>query len=147
MSFHEPMRVKQLLGPLGRKIGIADSAASSRLWQEWVEIVGPDVAAHAEPTSLRDGVLRVRTESSVWATEIGYLTGEIARRANEVAGAGTVREVRVWTSPAPITRRKNTEPPRADATPGHPRAVTTDPGAAFRRAWEAWARRRSKGSD
>ena len=146
MSFDEPMRVKELLGPLGRKMGMEDGAAARRVWGAWTEIVGPDVAMHAEPTSLRAGVLRVRTESTAWATEIGYLGPEIARRANEVIGNGAIKEVKVWTSPAPIAQRghqKRTTEPTPTST--RPRA-TDDPATALKRAWEAWSRRRSKGS-
>ena len=145
MRFEEPTRVKELLRPLGRKMGMDDGAAARRVWGAWVEIVGPDVAMHAEPTSLRAGVLRVRTESTTWATEIGYLGPEIARRANEVVGNGAIKEVKVWTSPAPIAPRSQ---PRSAGettqTNARPR-VTDDPATALKRAWEAWSRRRSKG--
>jgi predicted nucleic acid-binding Zn ribbon protein len=113
---------------------------SAALWRRWAEVVGEDIAAHAEPTSLRDGVLRIRTESPAWATELGYLADEIKRRADEVVGRGVVREVRVWTGPGPI-KRPASSPERASP------AVRNDPPAdameALRRAYRAWSRRRS----
>ena len=144
MSGSDPTRLRQLLGPLGRKLGVEDGASSAKLWRSWGDVVGAEIAAHAEPTSLREGVLRVRTQSTVWATEIGYLAPEIARRANDLIGPGCIREVRVWTSAAPIATRdkqKGTSEERIDPTS---RDVTKEPSVAFRRAWEAWARRRSK---
>lgn len=138
MRPNDPSRLKDLLTPAGRRLGIDEPA--TKIWRDWTEIVGDDVAVHAEPTSLRNGVLRIRTDSTVWATEIGYLGDEIARRAREVTGAA-VSEVRVWTSPEPIRARR-----RAAVAQRVEQPVTKtrggEPMDAFRRAWEAWSRRR-----
>ena len=37
----------------------------------WAEIVGAEVAAHCEPESFADGRLKVRTDSTAWATQLG----------------------------------------------------------------------------
>ena len=119
----------------------AQAFEMGRLWAAWPELVGPAVAAHAEPSSLRERVLRVRADSPAWATEIGYLREEIRRRANDHLGREVVTEVRVWTGPGRVRPR-----PEGGSTPATAARVATgatgDPRAALARAQAAWRRRR-----
>ncbi|HEX2196023.1 MAG TPA: DUF721 domain-containing protein [Actinomycetota bacterium] len=138
------LRLKDLLPEATGRIGIPAPEATGRVWAAWSDIVGPAVAAHAEPTSLRDGVLRVRADSPAWATEIGYLADEIRGRANAVTGRSLVSEVRVWTGPAPARAESppaagGAAPEAADAAGREP---ATDPAEALERARRAWAKRR-----
>lgn len=141
----QPTLLRDCLRTVSKKLGLGGSLKAARLWSSWTEIVGTAIAQHAEPTSLRDGVLRIRTESPAWATEISYLGAEIARRANAAIGEPVVSEVRIWTAPGPIARAPSGKPipVRADDQrnvpgPGPP----SDPGRALARARAAWGRRR-----
>ena len=139
----DPHKIGKLLGELGTTFGIASPAQVGKLWAEWPGIVGPGIAAHASPTSLRDGVLRVRADSSAWATELGYLGGEIKSRVNRALGAELVREVKVWVGPKKTSEAAPAQPHRSSAkVAGSP--PTEDPEEAFARAHRAWARRVGK---
>jgi predicted nucleic acid-binding Zn ribbon protein len=136
-----PPRLKDLLSSMGRRLGLDHPSEVGALWGRWVEIVGPEVGKHAEPSSLRGGVLRVRTDSPVWATEISYLGEEIKRRANETLGRPLVDEVRVWTGPGPIGAARARG--RVNAAPAAARRdLPDDPREALDRARKAWLRRR-----
>jgi len=140
-----PPRLKDLLGGVGSRLGLEDTRATGLLWARWSEIVGDAVAQNAEPTSLKKGVLRVRATSPTWAQELTYLATEIRTRANALAGADVVREVRVWTGPGRVAGATQ-EGSRAtqDGSDG-----TTDIQPprdlpeALDRARRAWARRRT----
>jgi predicted nucleic acid-binding Zn ribbon protein len=139
----EPLPLKDLLPDATGRLGIPSPEATGRVWSAWEEIVGPAVAAHAEPTSLRAGVLRIRADSPAWATEIGYLADEIRSRANAVTGRGLVSEVRVWTGP------RSALPPGPPAARGEGSAElerdhVRDPAEALERARRAWAKRRRR---
>jgi len=95
-----PERLRDLIAGIGPRLGLSGALQTGVIWRRWDDIVGPGIAGHAEPTSLRDGVLRIRVASPAWATEIGYLADEIKERANEIAGSPLVGEVRVWSGPA-----------------------------------------------
>ena len=139
------MKLGDLLRGAGERLGLEGALETGAIWKQWGEIVGETVAAHAEPTSLRGGVLRVRTDSPAWATEIGYLRDAIAERANRIAGRQLVNDVRIWTSPEPIRKAPRTSAPAEPIA--RPRTVAaTDPETAFARARAAWQKRRSKGS-
>jgi predicted nucleic acid-binding Zn ribbon protein len=147
MNRELPPRIGDLLDDAGRRAGVTAAVETGKLWTRWREIVGPDVAAHARPSSLRDGVLRVRADSPTWATEIGYLGDEIRRRANDVAAREIVTEVRVWTGPSsgdapdPGPSQASEFGPPSETQQG---PTTDDPAVAMERARSAWARR-SKG--
>ncbi len=138
-----PQTIRNLLGEVGRKLGLRGAVETGVLWRRWPEVVGDTVAAHAEPTSLRDGVLRVRADSPTWATELGYLATQIVARANEVAGTEIVKELKVWTGPgrneAPTASRSEVKGPPVE------RPVYEDPREAFEGARAAWNRKRSGG--
>jgi predicted nucleic acid-binding Zn ribbon protein len=140
-------RLKEVLAQAGERIGIDRAAEAGALWARWEEIVGDAVAEHAEPTSLRRGVLKIRATSAAWASEIGYLKEPIMRAANQALGAGVVTDVQVWTGPGPIRRRataseRGSEPARDE--PSEP--VARDPEEALARARAAWHKRARGGS-
>jgi len=58
-------------------------------------VVGERLAAECVPFRMEGTVLLVRASSSAWATQVRFLAGEVARKANEVLGAEVVRAVTV----------------------------------------------------
>jgi predicted nucleic acid-binding Zn ribbon protein len=135
------VRIDQVLDPLGARIGLGPSRNAHLIWSRWPQLVGASIARHAEPTSLREGVLSVRADSPAWATELGYLAADIRARANELIGNQSVIEVRVWTGPGAIKplQRAAEQPEERERTPAD------DPAEAFERARNAWRKWRSKG--
>lgn len=147
MSERDVSRLRDLLGPVGKALRLDDAASVGALWRRWAEIVGEDVARHAEPSSLKDGVLRIRTSTPVWATEISYLVEDIKGRVNDTLQKPLVREVRVWTSPEPIkTRGSGSQHTATKGAPVGKRAASEDPETAFQKAFQAWSKRRAKRS-
>lgn len=147
-----PHRLRDLLDPIGRKLGMEGAVEAGRVFSRWRSIVGPDVAAHVEPTSLRDGVLRVRADSPTWATEIGYLADEIAGRVNAALGSRVVTELRVSAGPKlggpSAAPQKPRQPRSATGSGSSPEAPVEDPREALARARRAWeARNRKMRSD
>ena len=138
----EPARVRDLLDDAGGRLGVAQPLQAGIVWRRWAAIVGDTIAAHAEPSSLRDGVLRVRTESPAWATEIGYLAPDIRAKVNRALGREVVTEVRVWSGPGPV--RAATGGGRQSPAPATPESHPDGPLEALERARAAWARRRGR---
>ncbi len=139
---NDPHRIKDLLQGVGERLGFGGAIETGLVWSRWNDIVGDTVAAHAEPTSLREGVLRVRTDSPTWATEVGYLGQEIKRAANQVAGRELVSEVRVWTAPGSVNVPGRTAPDRRRTeVPAPSGRSQLDPETALERARKAWERR------
>ena len=89
---HPDDRDPQLLGPtLDRLVadrGWQTDAAVGGVMGRWAEIVGPEVAAHAEPVSWQDGELVVQADSTAWATQIRLLAPTLLARLADELGAG-----------------------------------------------------------
>jgi predicted nucleic acid-binding Zn ribbon protein len=86
-----------------RRAGLAVAALAERLAPQtllgavqraWPEAVGDGVAAQAEPTAERDGVLTVTCASAVWAQELDLMAPEVVARLNALLGAESVRALR-----------------------------------------------------
>src|SRR5687768_7056980 len=94
-SEEEPKRLRESLDKVARRMGAPGARSLGAVFGHWDDIVGPAVAAHARPTSLRNGVLRVEADEPGWATQLRYLAPDILRRCAEVAGADVVVSVEV----------------------------------------------------
>ncbi|MFP5297965.1 MAG: DUF721 domain-containing protein [Actinomycetota bacterium] len=132
MAERDVNRLRDLLGDVGRRFGLSGAVETGVVWRRWPEIVGDAIAEHAEPTSLRDGVLRVRTDSPAWAQELTYLARRVVSRANEVAGKPVVSEMKVWVGPGKIPGRVGPSSPHrhpAACLPTTPRRRRSKPHA------------------
>jgi predicted nucleic acid-binding Zn ribbon protein len=67
----------------------------------WREVVGEVIAAQAEPTSERGGVLTVSCSASVWAQELDLMAPDILERLNERLGGVSLTRLRCVSTPSP----------------------------------------------
>ena len=79
--------------------GWSDRLRGTRVFTRWEEIVGADLARRCEPVRVAGGILVIRAESQVWATQLHYLTPVLLRSAAQVLGPDTVRSVRLVVGP------------------------------------------------
>ncbi|WP_449060339.1 DciA family protein [Planomonospora algeriensis] len=91
----DPQLFGQAISDLLADRGWKEPVAVGGVFGRWHEIVGPEVAAHTTPTSFADGEVVVVAESTVWASAVRLLAGQVVRRLNEELGDGTVRRINV----------------------------------------------------
>jgi predicted nucleic acid-binding Zn ribbon protein len=60
----------------------------------WSATVGPSIAAQAQPTTERGGVVTVSCAASVWAQELDLMAPQIIERLNAALGERTVQRLR-----------------------------------------------------
>lgn len=65
----------------------------------WRQAVGEGVAARAQPTAMREGVVTVTCESAVWAHELTLMRAELVASIDGLIGPGAVRELRCGVAP------------------------------------------------
>jgi predicted nucleic acid-binding Zn ribbon protein len=97
----DPATAAAVLGGLLAERGWAGPVAVHTVTGRWAEVVGPAVAAHTSVEGFEDGVLRVRCDSTAWATQLRMLVPELLARLAAEAGSGLVREVVVLAPAAP----------------------------------------------
>lgn len=70
----------------------------------WPQLVGPDIADHCTPVSLRDGELVLQAESTAWATQLRTLQRQLLGRLAGSVGKDVVRRIRVVGPQGPSWR-------------------------------------------
>lgn len=98
--------------PLGRA---ARDLASTRGWSprvaegtvfaQWPAVVGDQIAEHAQPTALRDGVLSITAESTAWATQLRMVQAQVIAKIAAAVGDGVVTSLRITGPAAPSWRK------------------------------------------
>ncbi len=96
---HPDERDPQLLGSsvdrLIEEHGWSWELRVTSVFERWGQLVGEDIGAHSRPESFVDGVVRVRTDSTAWATQLRLLAPAIVRRLCEELGDATVTAIDV----------------------------------------------------
>lgn len=71
--------------------GAAPATPLGRLQAVWPETAGQAIAAAAEPTAEREGIVTVSCTSAVWANELELLSAELLERIRERLGEAAPR--------------------------------------------------------
>jgi predicted nucleic acid-binding Zn ribbon protein len=98
MRRREPRALSHAVAALADRL--APQTTLAQIQRVWPDAVGEVVAAQAEPTRERDGVLTITCSSAVWAQELDLMGPELAQRINAALGADCVRGLRCSASPA-----------------------------------------------
>jgi predicted nucleic acid-binding Zn ribbon protein len=94
----EPRAASHAIAALADRL--APQTTLADVQRVWPDAVGAVVAAQAEPTGERDGVLTVTCSSAVWAQELDLMGPELAARLNVALGAERIRSLRCSAAPA-----------------------------------------------
>jgi predicted nucleic acid-binding Zn ribbon protein len=92
--------ISRLLAARGWQTRATDSGVLAR----WDVIVGPEIASHATPVSLRDGLLELEAESTAWATQLRLLAPRLLGVLRRELGDGVVTRITVRGPSAPSWR-------------------------------------------
>jgi predicted nucleic acid-binding Zn ribbon protein len=102
-------RDPQLLGSLTRDLarsrGWSGRVAEGAVFGRWSGVVGEQIAAHAAPTSLHDGVLTVSAESTAWATQLRMVQAQLLAKIAAAVGDGVVKSLKIVGPIAPSWRK------------------------------------------
>jgi len=91
--------VGDVMDELFRRRELVRGIPAGRLHREWTAVVGNRLAEVSSPVRLDRGTLVVAVDSGPWGAQVGFLSGEILRRANEVLGSDVVTRVQVVVDP------------------------------------------------
>lgn len=78
---------------------LAPQTPLAEIQRAWRQAVGPVIAAQAQPTAERAGVVVVSCSASVWAQELDLMAGAIIERLNEALGRAAVIRLRCTAVP------------------------------------------------
>ncbi len=75
------------------------------MFGRWREVVGEQIAAHATPTTLNEGVLTVSAESTAWATQLRMVQSQILAKIAAAVGDGIVTSLKIVGPMGPSWRK------------------------------------------
>lgn len=65
------------------------------MFGRWEAVVGEQIAAHATPTALNEGVLTVAAESTAWATQLRLVQAQLLAKIAAAIGDGVVTSLKI----------------------------------------------------
>jgi predicted nucleic acid-binding Zn ribbon protein len=102
-------RDPQLLGAATRDVarnrGWSSRVAEGAVFGRWSGVVGAQVAAHAMPTALNNGVLTISAESTAWATQLRMVQAQLLAKIAAAVGDGVVTSLKIVGPVAPSWRK------------------------------------------
>ena len=91
--------VSTSLDRLRRTLGLARSDTFAQVEESWTQLVGQRLAPHAQPRSLRDGVLIVVVQDPAVAEHFRWSANDLMQAVNAVCGGAEVSSVEVRVGP------------------------------------------------
>lgn len=101
----DPQLLGRVVGGLVRARGWSEEVSAGTVLGRWSALVGPDIAAHAQPIALRDGELMVQAESTAWATQLRTMQRKLLATIAAAVGHGVVKRISFYGPSAPSWRR------------------------------------------
>ncbi|OFJ51667.1 DUF721 family protein [Mycolicibacterium grossiae] len=90
---------------LARQRGWTTRVAEGAVFGQWPEVVGAQIAEHAAPTALSEGVLTVTAESTAWATQLRMVQAQLLAKIAAAVGDGVVTSLKIVGPTAPSWRK------------------------------------------
>lgn len=90
----QPRAIGKVLGNVLDELGLDGASSAFRINELWEEAVGPDVARHCRPVSVRGGVLEAEVDSSVWCQQLQMQRPQLLEQLREALGADAPTDLR-----------------------------------------------------
>lgn len=101
----DPQTLGSATTELARTRGWSTRVSEGAVFGQWPTVVGEQIAAHANPASLRDGVLTIEAESTAWATQLRMVQAQVLAKIAASVGDGVVTSLRIVGPAAPTWRK------------------------------------------
>ncbi|OBI49701.1 DUF721 family protein [Mycobacterium sp. E787] len=101
----DPQPLGRLARDLAKKRGWSTRVAEGTVLGHWPSVVGHQIADHATPTALSDGVLSVTAESTAWATQLRMMQAQLLAKIAAAVGNGVVTSLKITGPTAPSWRK------------------------------------------
>ncbi|AMC66552.1 hypothetical protein RN10_0006 [Mycobacterium tuberculosis] len=129
-DIRDPQPLGKAARELAKKRGWSVRVAEGMVLGQWSAVVGHQIAEHARPTALNDGVLSVIAESTAWATQLRIMQAQLLAKIAAAVGNDVVRSLKI-TGPAAPSWRKGLAilPVGVRATPTDNTSIGPEQGA------------------
>lgn len=101
----DPETLGAATSDLARSRGWSAQVAEGTVFGRWRSVVGDDIAEHAVPVKLTDGVLSVSAESTAWATQLRMVQAQLIAKIADAVGDSVVTSMKITGPTAPSWRK------------------------------------------
>lgn len=101
----DPQPLGKVARDLAKKRGWSAQVAEGMVFGQWVSVVGGQIADHASPIGLNNGVLSVAAESTAWATQLRMMQAQLLAKIAAAVGHGVVTSLKITGPAAPSWRK------------------------------------------
>ena len=113
----DPQQLSNILNELVAHRDWRQGIAEGTLFTDWAQVVGAEIASHATPVSLVDGLLTIQTTSTAWATQMRMISTQLLTTISQSAPGALVDELVIIGPHAPSWKKgirniKNARGPR-----------------------------------
>ncbi len=100
MKRGEVVSLKEALADFLKERGWDKKIEGYQIIDHWEEVVGEELAQHAQPIKIEEQTLFLRVKSSVWANELNLRKGEIIEKINLKIKEPTISDLRFKVQPS-----------------------------------------------
>jgi predicted nucleic acid-binding Zn ribbon protein len=104
-SGRDPQGLGSVVSRMVAERGWNSPVSVGSVMSRWAELVGPEISAHCAPESFEGTELRVRCDSTAWATQLRLLAPSLMDRFRRELGDGIVTRIHVLGPSAPSWRK------------------------------------------
>lgn len=101
----DPQPLGALTGDVARSRGWSGKVAEGAVFGRWRAVAGDQIADHAAPKSLHEGVLTITAESTAWATQLRMVQAQLLAKIAEAVGDGVVTTLKIVGPVGPSWRK------------------------------------------
>jgi predicted nucleic acid-binding Zn ribbon protein len=101
----DPQPLGSAARDVARSRGWSGRVAEGSVFGRWSAVVGEQIAAHATPTTLNEGVLTVSAESTAWATQLRMVQAQLLAKIATAIGDGVVTSLKIVGPVGPSWRK------------------------------------------
>lgn len=104
-SGRDPQGLGSVVSRMVADRGWSSPVSVGSVMSRWAELVGPEISAHCTPESFEGTDLRVRCDSTAWATQLRLMGPRLLDRFRSELGEGIVTRIQVLGPSAPSWRK------------------------------------------
>ena len=101
----DPQKLNTVLNDLITARDWKQGIAEGTLFTDWVKVVGDEVAQHATPITLIDGLLTIQTSSTAWATQLTAMAPSLLKQISSSAPGALVESLSIIGPNAPSWKK------------------------------------------
>ncbi len=86
-------KITNVLEKTFKNLGVKSKIKKEMVHFYWKEVVGPNIASQTESAYLKDGILFVRVENSMWSQQLSFLKQSLINKLNHKLGSHIVKDI------------------------------------------------------